>query len=329
MDQRPATAHPVPAEVAAGSPRVKGISRLQKDRPITDNQRRTPDSIEEAAASLFTRVRALINDSSPVDCATPTSDISAQRLGCSTSSYDADTSSSENNDKPAVANKSGGDASNFYHLSSSSAATSSGEQIRIQTVPKHSVTSSIVKNDSPMPAHYLHSSTPTNIHKRTAGDRSPKLILGSFPVPDTVSRARKQVSSRHSQSSASSVEGDGEVTEGGIDPEKVREQVLLRRPFEPIPIVDPIFSVIYDSSSSSRNSQPRTPDLFAKPLVLHKKPQRAPVTPANTVATPEPLISVIPATPVVISSPDSTSARSNRVKTNRGADIDNGKEHND
>lgn len=198
-------------------------------------------------------------------------------------------------------------------------ATSSGEQIRIQTVPKHSVTSSIVRNDSPMPAHYLHSSTPTNIHKRTAGDRSPKLILGSFPVPETVSRARKQISGRHSQSSTSSAEGDGEVTEGGIDPEKVREQVLSRRPFEPIPVVDPIFSVIYDSSSSSRNSQPRTPDLFAKPLILHKKPQKAPVTPANTVATPEPLISVIPATPVVISSPDSTSTRDDRVKTNRGA----------
>lgn len=170
-----------------------------------------------------------------------------------------------------------------------------------------------------MPAHYLHSSTPTNIHKRTAGDRSPKLILGSFPVPDAVSKARKQVSSRHSQSSASSAEGDGEVTEGGIDPEKVREQVLLRRPFEPIPIVDPIFSVIYDSSSSSRDSQSRTPDLFVKPLVLHKKPQKAPLTPANTVATPEPLISIIPATPVVMSSPDSTSTGNDRVKTNRGA----------
>lgn len=105
---------------------------------------------------------------------------------------------------------------------------------------------------------------------------------------------RKPLPGHYLHSSVSDV-GD-EIAHGGVDPDKIRDQVLSRRPFSPIPIIDPIFSVVYDSSGSSRDSQFQTLDLFPRPLILGRKP---PKSPANTPATPEPLISIIPPTPMV------------------------------
>lgn len=120
---------------------------------------------------------------------------------------------------------------------------------------------------------------------------------------------RKPLPGHYSQSSVSDV-GD-EIVHGGVDPDKIRDQVLSRRPFSPIPIIDPIFSVVYDSSGSSRDSQFQTLDLFSRPLILGRKP---PKSPTNTLATPEPLISIIPPTPMV-RSPTTNSWEKTRTRS--------------
>lgn len=120
---------------------------------------------------------------------------------------------------------------------------------------------------------------------------------------------RKPLPGHYSHSSVSDV-GD-EIAHGGVDPDKIRDQVLSRRPFSPIPIIDPIFSVVYDSSGSSRDSQFQTLDLFPRPLILGRKP---PKSPTNTLATPEPLISIIPPTPMV-RSPTTNSREKARTRS--------------
>lgn len=193
--------------------------------------------------------------------------------------------------------------------SSTSVDSSSSAMVRIKSVPQHSVTNSIVRNDSPMPAHYLHSSNPTISHKGTANAGSPKRGLGRVPPSSSAPKVgtiwEQPIPDHYSQSSTSDDE-EGDVTDGGVDPEKIREQVLSRHPSAPIPIIDPIHSVIYDSSSSSRNSRFQTPDLFPKPLILNEQAQRPPLTPPNSIVTPNPLIGIIPPTPVVTSSPSNS-----------------------
>lgn len=301
---------------------------------ISKFDRRSPDSIEETAAGLFARVRALIDQSHPVgdDAALHTSDHSR---GYSTSSYDGDegtpvTSSSGTNSDPVRKIKIDTGSFNDIHSSSSSIASSPDATVHIHTVPHHSITNSIVENDSPMPAHYLHSSNPTNIHNQYASKSPPKAATGrsarslaekvrrkpmsghaQFPVDHdarTGKVRRKPLPSHHSQSSVSDVAD--EIADGGVDPDKIRDQVLSRRPFSPIPIIDPIFSVVYDSSGSSRDSQFQALDLFPRPLILGRKP---PKSPTNTIATPKPLISIIPPTPVV-KSPTSNSPDIKRTR---------------
>lgn len=241
--------------------------------------------------------------------------------GYCTSSYDGDegtpvTSSSGTDSDPVRKIKIDMGSFDDIRSSSSSVISSPEAPVRIHTVPHHSVTNSIVRNDSPMPAHYLHSSNPTNIHNQYASKSPPKATTGGSirslaekvqrkPIPGHNMQPsvpgtddgpvggvrRKPLPGHYPQPPTSSV-GD-EIADGGIDPDKIRDQVLSRRP---IPIIDPIFSVVYDSSGSSCDSQSQTLDLFPRPLILGVKPPRSP---ANTLTSPGPLISIIPPTPVV------------------------------
>lgn len=283
-------------------------------------------------------MRALIDQSHLADGDT-TLNTSDHSHGYSTSSYDGDegtpgTSSSGTNSDPVRKIKINMGSFNDIHSSSSSITSSPDAIVHIHSVPHHSVTNSIVENDSPMPAHYLHSSNPTNIHNQYANKSPSKAATGrsarslaekvrrkpmpghhaQFTVSDVDNDARtrkvrrKPLPSHYPQSSVSDVAD--EIVDGGVDPDKIRDQVLSRRPFSPIPIIDPIFSVVYDSSGSSRDSQFQALDLFPRPLILGRKP---PKSPTNTIATPEPLINIIPPTPVVKSptsnSPDMTRSR--------------------
>lgn len=298
-------------------------------------------------------MRALIDQSYPVSGETALRDTSDHSRGYSTSSYDGDegtpvTSSSGTSRDPVRKIKIDTGTFDDTHSSSSSVVSSPEATVRIQTVPHHSVTNSIVRNDSPMPAHFLHSSNPTNIHNlyasppeaatsRSARSLAEKVRRKPIPghhAPSSVSGAgddalvreirRKPLPRHYPRSSTSDI--SDEIADGGVDPEKIREQVLSRRPFSPIPIIDPIFSVVYDSSGSSRDSQFRALDLFPRPLILGRQP---PKSPANTLTTPGPLISVIPPTPVVgtsaTNSPDMARTRqearvhSNTVLAHTGA----------
>lgn len=250
--------------------------------------------------------------------------VSDHSNGYSTSSYDGDegtpvTNSSGTSSDPVRKIKIDTGSFDDTRSSSSSVVSSPEFPVHIHTVPHHSVTNSIVRNDSPMPAYYLHSSNPTNIHNQYTSKSPPKASTGRSARSLAEKVTRKPISGNNVQSSVSGVD-DGLVggvrrkplpghhpqpptpnrgdviADGGVDPDKIRDQVLSRRPFSPIPVIDPIFSVVYDSSGSS---QLQALDLFPKPLILGRKPPRSP---ANTIVSPDPLINIIPPTPVVRSS---------------------------
>lgn len=248
--------------------------------------------------------------------------------GYSTSSYDGDegtpltSSSGTSSDKVNNPNQLLIGTAGFYDVHSSTSSTDSSpeSQVRIKTVPHHSVTNSIVRSDSPMPAHYLHSSNPTNIHSQlTSQKRSLDRTARS-----AMTLGRKSLPGHYPPSSASDV---SQMAVSRVNPDKDQDQVLPHQSEVPIPI-NPIFSV-YDSSSNSRNSPLPTPDLFPKPLILDRHTQRSPASPANTPVDPAPLISIIPPTPLITSnSPDNARTgqdmqagdfRSNTVLAHTGA----------
>lgn len=250
-------------------------------------------------------IQILIKQSNSIDGDATPRDNSRNLHDYSTSSYDGDegtplTSSSGTSSDPVtkLSVKVGG----FYDIrSSSSSIVSSPEaKVRIKTVPHHLVTKSIVRSDSPMPAHYLHSSNPTNINNQFTSENPQEPGLGRATRSRTVAVGRKSLPGHYTQSSTSDVIRDQKGTH--FDPEKIRDQVLSRRPSTPIPIIDPTPNIVCDSSGNSFDSELQTPDLFPKPLILGNQPPECPLTPANTVVTPKPLISIIPPTPLVASS---------------------------
>lgn len=247
--------------------------------------------------------------------------------GYSTSSYDGDegtpvTNSSGTSSDPVRKIKIDTGSFDDTRSSSSSVVSSPEFPVHVHTVPHHSITNSIVRNDSPMPAHYLHSSNPTNIHNQYTSKSPPKASTGRSAKSLAEKVTRKPIPGRRVPPSVSGTNDalvggvrrkplpghhlrpptpdmGNIIADGGVDPDKIRDQVLSRRPFSPIPVIDPIFSVVYDSSGSSRDSQLQTLDLFPRPLILGKKPPRSP---ANTIVSPDPLINIIPPTPAVRSS---------------------------
>ncbi|RPA94297.1 hypothetical protein L873DRAFT_1814648 [Choiromyces venosus 120613-1] len=231
----------------------------------------TPDSIERATATLFTRIRALI-------ASQPEGSLGSSPSGA------AGTSSYYGNDESRSSVGRQGSGAKTESTSSSSGVIAFG------SVPQHSVPDSIFMNHLPMPGSYLHSSQP-NIYKRFLSKRK----LDSVSCPSEAFRAQNDDDLE--DSSSDDTEEDARIIDGGLDPEKVRKWILDRPPSEPIPTTDPIVSVIYDSSSSARQFIRPTPDLFAQELVFRQCANLV-KTPPNSIETPQqPLVNIIPPTP--------------------------------
>lgn len=316
------------------SPITRQLLTSSTQRPVQSERKSppSPDSIELAAASLFTRVRAIITRRDGTD------ERSSSRL----SNIDDD---DPQDDSPAGSvtpyyadeGESGGDSgSNRASLSTSATLSRMGESrmgnswlryttnealifpyssspdsaIRLRSGAERSIAGSTVTDPDPTlfrRPYFLHSST-DQIHKNL-----PKRISNRALGKVTPSPAASKVGTigRRSDDSSSDEEAERtDVTVGGIDPEHVRMKILNRPPSTPIPLADPIFSVVYDSSSSSRTR----PDLFPRPL-NPDSPARWPAdTPINSLASPKPLIGVIPPTPAYFtsSSEKETSARAKK-----------------
>lgn len=279
--RRPATAPPG----LRNTPPDPGLERASSNRLLRSRQYKsqTPDSIEEAAASLFTRVRALIASQQQQEKSRDTSPSN----GAATSSYYGDDESPTSDRRE-------------WGMKAHSTSSSSGV-VAFKSVPHRSVPESTFTNDMPMPPSYLHSSQPVDLGENASSERKVGRVSTAWGAPSATEFDRR-LGDDLEDSSGDDADEDAQVTDGGIDPEKVRRKVLDRPPSAPIPTTDPIVAVLYDSSSSTRRSLRQTPDLFPRKVVL-KDYRKAAATPANTIATPQPLLNVIPATPSLLSSP--------------------------
>ena len=231
----------------------------------------TLDSIERAAATgtLFTWVRALI----------------ASRL--------ESTPASSPRDAPGAFPYYGGDEPRggvARRDSRASAETvSSSEVAAIGSVPQYPVSDSTFMNDLPAPASCLQYSQP-NIYKgflsRRKLDRAPRNGV-SF-----------QAQNDHGleDSSGDDTEEEPQITDGGLDPEMVREMVLDIPPSEPIPIIDPIVAVIYDGAFRAWKSVRPTPGLSVQKSALREYANLI-NTPPHSIETQQPLVNIIPPAP--------------------------------
>ena len=263
---------------ATASPECPGGSNIALDAlcndcripsRVSESDLQTLDSIERAAATLLARVRASI----------------ASRL--------ESTPASSPRDAPGTFPYYGGDEPRGgvgRRDSRASAETvSSSEVTAIRSVPQHPVSDSTFMNDIPAPASCLQYSRP-NIYKgflsRRKLDRA--LCNGiSFQA---------QNDDGLEDSSGDDTEEEPQITDGGLDPEMVREIVLDIPPSEPIPIIDPIVAVIYDSTFRAWKSVHPTPGLFVQESVLREYANLI-ETPPHSIETQQPLVNIIPPAP--------------------------------
>ncbi|KAL7273664.1 hypothetical protein RUND412_003460 [Rhizina undulata] len=309
MEKRPNTAPAVPG----GDTRSAMLTEEERER-INRRARtefQTPDIIEIAAANLFTRVRTLLADRPAVrKDGRPITD-TASSSGEASSSYFAEAEESE---VTQVVYKNGSERTPQYPMaivskpwefSSSSSSLRSIGRIPVQSVSaRHSVPASTFIQRSPLPArypHYLHSSDPS----RSASNRALGLME---PSPDASRVGTVGARSENGVASSSSFieefENDGNGNDA-LDLDKVRNKILSGLGSERDTPNTTIVSI--DQDSSSGPNFPLTPDLFPKPLYLDSPSRRSMETPANTVATPHPLIGIIPPTP--FTSPSDSSGK--------------------
>lgn len=176
--------------------------------------------------------------------------------------------------------------------------------IRIGDVVHKSIASSIVKESGSTlgRAHFSHASIPTDIGRTVFKQKSRNRSLGRM----TPSPAASAVGTIGALAEGSAPEADDDKEEGkgrdqvragpgGASPEKRRDKFMPSPP----PLLDTTGARrtrgVYDESSSPESGQD-CPDLFAKPLRVGTPVRRAPDTPPNTIASPQPLIGIIPAT---------------------------------
>lgn len=164
--------------------------------------------------------------------------------------------------------------------------------IRIGDVIHKSIASSIVKESGVTLGrpHFSHTSIPADIGRVSLRQRTKNRSLGKI-TPSPAASAVSTIGAL-AEGSSSSEEGE-EVLAGGVDPERIRQKFMSSP--EPIKRMDPRIKVVYDDSSSPASCR-NSPDLFSRPLRIGSPVKRPPSTPTNTIASPQPLIGIIPAT---------------------------------
>lgn len=257
MEEQPPATHP---------PECPGGSNIALDSHVSKSDLQTLDSIERAAATLFTRVRALI----------------ASRL----ESIPANSP----RDAPGAFPYFGGDEPRGgvgRRDSKASAETvSSSEIAAIRSVPQYPVSDSTFMNGLPALASCLQHSLP-NIYKGVLSRRK----LDRAPCRGISFQAQND--DGLDDSSGDDTEEEPQITDGGLDPEKVWEMVLDIPPSEPIPIIDPIVAVIYDGTFRARKSVRPTPGLSEQKLALREYANLI-KTLSRSIETQQPLMDIIP-----------------------------------
>ncbi|KAF8254038.1 hypothetical protein K440DRAFT_673713 [Wilcoxina mikolae CBS 423.85] len=308
MDGRPSSAPPLPPKDSPTPLSIKTGDLGRRAKSSIGGS--SPDSIEEAATFLFHRVRALLSPDNDDD----NNGTTAQEVECSDENLRSKT--------PAAASSlyygdegESGDSESFDSGKETPKRGNMGPQgvfnkekheiryessdpdldtvVRIRDVIHKTIASSIVKESGSTLGrpHFSHTSIPADIGRISLQQRTKNRSLGKM-TPSPAASAVGTIGALAEGASSSEEEGE-ETLAGGVDPERIREKFMSSP--KPIKSMAPHIRVVYDDSSSPASCL-NSPDLFSRPLHIGSPVKRSPSTPTNTIASPQPLIGIIPAT---------------------------------